>query len=169
MSPRVVVSIVSLTLVLLMMLGELWRSRRNERILRSRGAIEPMDAVFATMRLAYPGVFVAMALEGALFGPEPGLTTVAGALVFFVSKALKFWAIASLGWRWSYRVLVVPGAPLVTSGPYALMRHPNYVGVVGELIGMALLVGARVTGPLGVLYFGWLLRRRVQAEERALY
>jgi isoprenylcysteine carboxyl methyltransferase (ICMT) family protein YpbQ len=48
------------------------------------------------------------------------------------------------------------------------MRHPNYVGVIAELIGFALLVGARVTGPLAVLVFGELLRRRIQAEERAL-
>jgi methyltransferase len=65
-------------------------------------------------------------------------------------------------------VLVLPGAPLVSGGPYRLVRHPNYVGVVGELVAMALLSGARITGPLAVLGFGWLLLRRIAAEERAL-
>ena len=86
----------------------------------------------------------------------------------FAAKALKFWAIASLGTRWSYKVLVLPGLPLVTSGPYRWLRHPNYVGVVGELIAMALMTRARVTGPLGTVFFGWLLLRRMAAEERAM-
>jgi methyltransferase len=65
-------------------------------------------------------------------------------------------------------VLVLPGVPLVRSGPYALMRHPNYVAVVGELAGMALLTGARVAGPAGALLFVCLVYRRIQAEEAAL-
>jgi len=65
-------------------------------------------------------------------------------------------------------VLVLPGVPLVTGGPYRFVRHPNYVGVVGELLGMALVTGARVTGPLGIVFFSWLLFRRIRAEDRAL-
>jgi len=65
-------------------------------------------------------------------------------------------------------VFVVPGAPLVRSGPYRWMRHPNYIGVIGELVGFALLVEARVTGPVAVLVFSELLRRRIRAEEQAL-
>ena len=57
----------------------------------------------------------------------------------FAAKALKFWAIASLGTRWTYKVLVMPGLPLVPTGPYRWLRHPNYVGVVGELVAMALM------------------------------
>ena len=91
-----------------------------------------------------------------------------GVGVFTAAKLLKFWAIATLGERWTYKVLVLPGIPLVASGPYRLMRHPNYVGVVGELIGMALITGARVTGPAGLVFFSWLLVRRIRAEEQAL-
>jgi methyltransferase len=91
-----------------------------------------------------------------------------GILIIAAAKLLKGWAIATLGVRWSYRVLVIPGAPLVSSGPYRWMRHPNYVGVVGELLGMAVLMAARVTGPVSLLFFSWLLHRRILAEERAL-
>ena len=159
----------ALLAVLLLMLAELWLSRINERALRRRGAVEPPDEAYRIMKWAYPGVFVVMAVEGTLYGPAPGAITAAGAALLVVSKVFKFWAIASLGSRWTYRVLVVPGTPLVTRGPYALIRHPNYVAVVGELIGMALLVGARVSGPVCLLLFGSLLRRRVRAEEHALY
>jgi methyltransferase len=83
-------------------------------------------------------------------------------------KHSRSWAIASLGTRWTYRVLVVPNAPLVARGPYRFLRHPNYVGVVGELVGMAMLVQAPVTGVLSVMGFGYLLRLRIRAEEQAL-
>ena len=154
--------------VLLMMLGESRISRRNEQLLRQRGAIEPPEDVYSTMRWAYPGAFVAMAVEGALFGPPAAPFVLAGAVLFAAAKALKWWAMASLGTRWTFRVLIVPGAPLVNTGPYAVLRHPNYVAVVDEFLGMALMVGARVSGPVTVLLFGLLLLRRIRVENRAL-
>jgi methyltransferase len=154
--------------VLLTMLGELVVSRAHERALFARGAVAPADPVYPVMRWAYPLVFVAMVIEGLLSGPAPSNVVIAGILVFVLGKALKFWAIHALGEFWTYRVLVVPGAPLVADGPYRLMRHPNYVGVLGELIGMALVVGARFTGPLATLFFSYLLWRRIRAEEAAL-
>ncbi len=167
MTPLVVAA-VSLTVVVLAMLGELRLSQSNEQRLRAGGAVEPPDPVYGIMRWAYPSVFVAMAIEGAVAGPEPGLTTLSGAGVLILAKVLKYWAIAALGVRWTYRVLVLPGAPLVTDGPYRLMRHPNYVAVIGELAGMALLVGASVSGPAGTLFFAALVYRRIHAEERGL-
>ncbi|HLG59698.1 MAG TPA: isoprenylcysteine carboxylmethyltransferase family protein [Vicinamibacterales bacterium] len=168
MDPHLAVPAVALLAVMLMMLGELWLSKANERVLLQNGAIEADDQVFRMMRWAYPGVFVAMVAEGAAFGVDIGPVTLAGALLLALSKALKFWAIASLGTRWTYRVLVLPTVPLVTTGPYRFLRHPNYVAVVGELLAMALMTRARVTGPLGVAFFGWLLFRRITGEERAM-
>jgi methyltransferase len=160
--------VAALLVVLLFMLGELRVSTRNERLLRARGAIEPPDAVYSTMRWAYPAVFIAMAIEGMLFDSVPRPVLAAGIAIFAIAKVVKFWAITTLGERWTYKVLVLPGVPLVTSGPYRFVRHPNYVGVVGELVGVALITGARVTGPLGLILFSWLLMRRIQAEDRAL-
>jgi len=168
MPTHLALPLVALLAVLVMMLAELWLSASNERVLRAHGAREADDPVFVMMRLAYPGVFVAMAIEGAITGVEPGPMTFAGVSLMFAAKALKFWAIASLGTRWTYKVLVVPGLPLVTTGPYRWFRHPNYIGVVGELVAMALMTRARVTGPLGTVFFGWLLLRRMAAEERAM-
>ena len=157
-----------LVVVLLGMLVELLVSRFNERRYRREGAVDVPDGVYRVMQWAYPGSFVAMAVEGMLAGRTPDAIAAWGVVVFAAGKALKAWAIASLGRRWTYRVLVLPGDPLVATGPYRLLRHPNYVGVIGELIGMALMMGALVTGPLALLGFGELLRRRVAAEERAL-
>lgn len=160
-------ALVVLVSVLLLMLVEAIVSRRHEVALRTRGAIEPPGDVYATMQWAYPAAFVTMALEGMFFGAA---TTPVGAgiLVMVAAKALKWWAIASLGVRWTFRVLIVPGASLVTRGPYAFARHPNYLAVGGELVAMALMVGAVVTGPIATMLFSWLLLRRIRVEDRAL-
>jgi len=154
--------------ILLMMLLELRVSQSNERLYRQQGAIDAPDPVYGLMRWAYPGAFVLMAIEGALVGRSLDGLAIAGALVFVAGKALKMWAIRTLGPRWTYRVLVLPDAPLVREGPYTRLRHPNYVGVLGELIGMGLMMRALVTGPIATLFFAELLRRRIAAEERAL-
>lgn len=157
-----------LLVVMVMMLAEALVSRRHERMLRERAAIEPPGDVYATMRWAYPAAFIAMAVEGTFFGPPPAPVFVSGVVLLAAAKALKWWAMASLGVRWTFRVLVVPGAPLVIHGPYAIWNHPNYIAVLGELVAMALLVGARVTGPLATLLFSWLIWRRIRVEDRAL-
>jgi methyltransferase len=164
---QLVVVLVSLVAVVAMMLGELRLSRAHERALLARGAVEPPDPAYSAMRWAYPGAFVAMALEGLAAPGPPGAAAAAGAALLLAAKALKYWAIASLGSRWTYRVLVLPGAPLVRSGPYRLLRHPNYVGVIGEMAGMALLVSAPVSGLAGTAFFALLLWRRVRSEEQA--
>lgn len=151
------------------MLAELRRSTTNERRLRADGAIEPADDVYRLMAVAYPLSFAAMAGEGLLRGgaSAPPVLWV-GVAVYAAGKALKYWAIATLGPRWSFNVLVVPGAPLVRSGPYRWMRHPNYVGLAGEYAGAGLWCGAWIAGPLSAIAFGWLLARRIAVEERAL-
>ena len=168
MPPHLLISAIALGVVLVMMLGELWLSKRHERRLLAHGAVEPPDPVYATMQWAYPAAFVAMAVEGAIGAPEPGAAAVSGGVIFVMGKFLKYWAIATLGERWTYRVLVLPDVPLISRGPYRILRHPNYVGVVGELVGMALVTGARWTGPLATVFFSWLLWRRITAENRAL-
>ena len=59
--------------------------------------------------------------------------------------ALRYWAIATLGERWNTRVIVVPGAPAVTAGPYRFLRHPNYLAVVVEVAALPLVHGAWLT------------------------
>ena len=168
MLPPLSTSIVTVAAVLLLMLVELQLSFVNEKALRAKGAVEPPDDVIGWMRVAYPGAFVLMGIEAAAGGPLSRDWVLGGLLLFGWAKALKFWAMAHLGSRWTFRVLVLPGAPLVSSGPYRFLRHPNYVGVVGELIAVAIALQAPVTGVSATLGFGWLIWRRIQVEERAL-
>lgn len=159
---------VALVVIGALMSGEAWWSRRNERRLTAAGAVEPPGDVYRAMQVVYPGSFVAMAVEAWWTGQPSPRAMMAGAAVFVAAKLLKYWAMAWLGERWSFRVLVVEGAPLVTSGPYRLMRHPNYVAVVGEFVGAMLGFGAVVSGPLSLAVFAGLLRRRVAVEDAAL-
>jgi methyltransferase len=86
----------------------------------------------------------------------------------WLSVAAFVWAIASLGPRWTFRVLVPPGSTRTVRGPYRWLAHPNYVGVAGELIGVALAMHAVVTGPLSLLGFGSLMMQRIRIENSAL-
>jgi methyltransferase len=155
-------------LVYAWMIAEAVRAARNERAQRARGAIEPDGDVYAVMRVAYPGLFLAMLVEGGLGRAPADAWFGAGFAVFTLAKALKWWAIATLGSRWTFRVLVVPGRSAIRTGPYRWLRHPNYVAVVGEIVGGALMTGARVSGPIALVVFGALLLRRIAVEDRAL-
>lgn len=168
MSPGTWVALLTAAAVFLMMIGEAVLSRINEAALRRQGAIEPTGDVYRTMQWAYPAVFLAMFVEGAWRGPAPPPVLIAGLGLFGLAKTMKLWAIASLGERWSFRVLVPPGRPLVASGPYRWMRHPNYLAVLGEILGVALTVSAPVSGLLGLAGFGALMRSRIAIEDRAL-
>lgn len=168
MNSAVTIALLTWLAVMLIMVGEAALSSYNERLLRARGAIEPPDDVYRTMQWAYPALFLAMAIEGGFRGPAPPNLLVPGLAVFGFAKALKISAITALGVRWTFRVLVVPDAPLVESGPYRVLRHPNYLAVAGEIVSMALIVFAPVTGALALVSFGWLMVKRIRVEERAL-
>lgn len=162
------IAILITVVVLLLMLGEALLSRAHEQALRAQGAIEPLGDVYRVMQVAYPASVLAMGIEGAMTGVPARTVVVTGIIVVFAAKALKYWAIATLGQRWTFRVLVPPRGELVHGGPYALLRHPNYVGVVGEIIGMGLVVGAPWMCAVSTLGFAVLLRRRIRVEEQAL-
>jgi methyltransferase len=168
MTQAIAIASVTIVAALLIMAGEAALSAFNERQLRARGAIEPAGDVINAMRWAYPFSFVAIGIEGAMTGPAPREVMMYGLALFGLAKALKLWAISSLGSRWSYRVLVLPGAPLITSGPYRFLAHPNYVAVAGEIASVALIVWAPITGVLATTGFGALMVKRIRIEDRAL-
>jgi len=166
--------------ILGILLAETRLSRAHERRLREHGAVMPSGDVYVALLVLYPSAFVLMGAEGVWRASETerhglslatagGPSWLASGIVMFVaSKILKYWAIRSLGDRWTFRVFVVPDAPLVTTGPYRYVTHPNYIAVIGELIGTAMMVGAPVSGPLMLGAFGVALRARVKFENQIL-
>jgi methyltransferase len=150
------------------MLFEAGVSARHDRALRSTGAVEPSDDVLRLMQVAYPACFLAMVAEGWARGSTVNLAFAAGAVLFALSKGLKYWAIGTLGDRWTFRVLVPPQSTRVTGGPYRFLRHPNYAAVAGELAGMAFMARAPVAGIVSIAGFGALMILRIRVEEREL-
>jgi methyltransferase len=174
-------SVVFTTAVILgLLLAETRVSAGHTRRLQARGAVLPPGDVYLALLLLYPTAFVLMGAEGvwrASISERAGAAVVvsaepawfvSGVLLFVASKALKYWAIRSLGERWTFRVLVVPGDALVTTGPYRYVTHPNYIAVVGELVGTAMMVGAPISGPLMLGAFGVALWARVRFENQVL-
>jgi len=150
------------------MIVEAVHSARHDRALRAAGATEPSGDVFASMQLAYPGIFVLMIAEAWLRGASFSPVSAAGFAIFVTAKALKYWAIATLGPRWTFRVLVPPSSSRTIAGPYHYLRHPNYVAVVGEIVGFGLAAQAPVAAALSLLVFVPLIVQRIRIEERAL-
>ena len=157
-----------LALAFVPMAFEAIRAARNDAALRRMGAVAPSGDVIGVMQAAYPACFIAMAAEAWIRDAGIAPVFLSGLVLFAAAKALKYWAVATLGVRWSFRVLVPPGSTRIVAGPYRFLRHPNYIGVAGELAGMALMARAPVTGTISVIGFGLLMAARVRVEERAL-
>jgi len=86
-----------------------------------------------------------------------------------LSQALRWWCIATLGPRWNARVIVVPGLPLVTAGPYRWFKHPNYVAVVVEGFALPLVHTAWITALMFTVLNAALLTIRIRCENAALH
>lgn len=145
-------------------LGELAWSRRNERRLRARGAVEHGAGHYPVMVAMHTGWLVATAVEGARRRRfHPALLT-----AFLVMQPLRLWVLRTLGDRWTTRVLSVPGEPLVAAGPYRVMRHPNYAVVAVEIATLPAAFGAWGTAGVASIANALVLRRRIRVEDAAL-
>jgi len=150
-------------------LVELAVSKRHATWAFSRGGKEFGRGHFPAMVALHTALlFGALAEVWMLDRPfRPILGWVALAVVI-ASQTLRWWCIATLGRQWNTRVIVVPGLPLVSRGPYRLLRHPNYVAVVLEGAALPLVHSAWVTAVMFTVLNAALLARRIQVEERAL-
>lgn len=161
---------VLIALTALERLAELVVSARNARWSFARGAVESGRGHFPPMVALHTGLLIACLVEvhaaDRPFLPWLGWTAL---VLVLASQALRWWCIATLGPRWNTRVIVVPGLPLVSGGPYRWIPHPNYVAVVVEGIALPLVHTAWVTAlAFTALNAVLLLGFRVPAEERAL-
>jgi methyltransferase len=155
-------------LVSLQRLLELGLSRRHERILRARGAVERGREHYPLMVGMHLLWLLSTLVEGLLRGPDlPSWWPIPLAL-FLLVQPLRYWAIFSLGEYWNTRVLVVPGTTLVRRGPYRYLPHPNYVVVAVEMATFPLIFGAWATALVFSALNAALLFVRIRTENRAL-
>lgn len=148
---------------------ELVISRRNARIQLARGAVEVGTAHFRAMTLVHAAFLPACFAEAWLLERTAslvvGLTALLAALA---AQGLRWWAVTTLGTRWNVRVIAkLDDAPIHT-GPYKVVRHPNYLAVALEMFSLPLVHGAFVTAIVFTAANALLMRVRIPAEERAL-
>lgn len=150
-------------------LAELVVSRRNAAWSLARGGRETGQGHFPAMVVLHTGLLAGMLIEAWVRRPEVSAALAWSMLALAVaSQALRWWCIATLGRRWNTRVIVVPGLPPVTGGPYRFLRHPNYVAVVVEGVALPLMHGAWITAVVFTVLNAALLRVRIRVEEQAL-
>ena len=150
-------------------LVELVISRRHEKALRARGAVEAGAGHYPVMVAIHAALLLAAPAEVWLLD-RPFLPWLGWPMLALVAAtmALRYWVIATLGERWATRVLVLPGAPLVAGGPYRFLRHPNYLAVAVEVVALPLVHTAWLTALVCGVANGAILAWRIRIEDAAL-
>lgn len=148
--------------------GELLHSARNERRLLARGAHEHGGEHFLSIVGVHALFPVLLVAEVLALGARPTAAWPLWLGLWILAQALRYWAVGTLGERWTVRVWVLPGAPLVRRGPYRFLPHPNYLAVVIELLAAPMFFGAWRTALVISLLDLVVLRRRIRVEEAAL-
>jgi methyltransferase len=158
-----ILSILVLALVTLQRLGELGLARRNTRRLLARGAYEVGASHYPLIVLLHAAWLAGLGLLAWNRPIQPIWLA-----VFIGLQALRVWVIATLGARWTTRIIILPGAPLVAAGPYRFISHPNYVVVAGEMAVLPLAFGLPLYGLLFFLLNAAVLTLRLSVEAKAL-
>ncbi|HUQ61429.1 isoprenylcysteine carboxyl methyltransferase family protein [Lentzea sp.] len=150
-------------------LAELVVAKRNMAWSLARGGRETGFAHYPFMVVLHTGLLAGCLLDvwlaGSAFAPALGWPML---VLVVLSQALRWWCIRVLGRQWNTRIVVVPGLPRVTSGPYRLFPHPNYVAVVIEGFALPLVHGAWLTALVFTVLNAGLLAVRIRGENEAL-
>jgi methyltransferase len=143
--------------------GELLLSRAHTKALMARGAVEIAPGHYPLM----VAVHSAWLMSLWAFGYDQPIDIVA-LVIYLALQASRVWVMATLGARWTTRIIVLPNAPLVTSGPYRYLRHPNYAVVVGEIAMLPLTLQLPAVAVIFTLLNAIVLFIRIRAENQAL-
>lgn len=149
-------------------LTELVIARRNEKWMKDRGAYEVGEDHYKWFVIVHSVFFISILIE--VFNrPESGQQLNLWLFILFLlTQGARVWCLVSLGRFWNTKIIILPGAELVSRGPYRFMKHPNYWIVGIELIIIPLLFHAYITAILFPVLHLLLLRKRIPQEEKAL-
>jgi protein-S-isoprenylcysteine O-methyltransferase Ste14 len=99
--------------------------------------------------------------------PRSEALFVSGAAMLVIGIGFAVWARVHLGEYWSGHVTLKPGHRLIRTGPYALVRHPIYTGLLLAILGSAVAVD-EYRGVLAVVIAAEAIIRKLRLEERWL-
>jgi methyltransferase len=143
--------------------GELVLSHLNTIRLKQRGAIEVSPQHYPLMVALHAAWLISLWM----FGHDRPLNMFA-LVIYLGLQILRVWVMGTLGGRWTTRIIVLPGAPLVSAGPYRYLSHPNYAVVAGEIIVLPLVLGLPWLALVFTMLNAAILFIRICAENRAL-
>ena len=152
-----------LALVTLQRLGELLLAERNTRRLLVRGAHEVGRSHYPFMVAVHAGWLIALWL----LGPGPPIHIVP-LIIYVALQFARIWVIATLGERWTTRIIILPGEPLVRHGPYRWLDHPNYLIVIAEIAVLPLVFGLPIVAAFFSVLNAIVLWVRAREENEAL-
>jgi len=155
-------------IVIFQRLAELILARRNERIVRSEGAVEFDRKGYGVIVAMHVAFFVSLAGEYIFLKRSLNSYWVFLLSVLIAAQILRYWAITSLGKYWNTKILVIRGSGLVKKGPYKYVNHPNYIAVAIEIAVLPLIFSCYLTSVLFTIVNAVLLIRRIKVEEEAL-
>jgi methyltransferase len=144
-------------------LAELWLAKENAARLMAAGGIE-----YGRSHLPLMILFHAAWLAGLWLLAYDRPVQPVFLVLFVVLQMARFWVLATLGRRWTIRIIVVPGERLVAQGPYRFLRHPNYAVVSGEIAVVPLALGLPTYALVFSVLNAGLLAIRITAENVAL-
>jgi methyltransferase len=144
-------------------LVELAWAQRNTRRLLAAGGVEFGQTHYPLMIAVHAAWLGGLWWLGRDHRVDPLLLA-----VFVALQVARLWVIASLGRRWTTRVVVMPGETLVAAGPYRFMRHPNYLIVAAEIAVVPLALGLPLCAAVFSALNGALLIWRIRVEQEAL-
>lgn len=144
-------------------LAELVLAKRNTARLLARGGVEKSPGHYAFIVLMH-AAWLAMLW---LFIDEAHINYWWLA-IFIVLQFLRIWVIATLGERWTTRIIVVPGEARIQRGPYRYLAHPNYVIVAAEIIALPMALGLPWIAVIFTVLNATILWVRIRAEAKAL-
>jgi methyltransferase len=160
--------VVAVLLAAAQRLFELRLAQRNERRARARGAVERGKGHYPLIVGLHSLWLVSTLVEGLMRGPVFPVYWPAALALFLLVQPLRYWAILSLSESWNTKILIVPGAKPVRSGPYRYLNHPNYVVVGVEILSFPLIFGAWITALVFTVLNAAVLGVRIREENRAL-
>lgn len=146
---------------------ELLIAKRNEKTLLAKGAYEVGATHYPWMISLHVSFFISLFIEVIYF--KSILTPLYLLLVVFILlQLLRVWCLVSLGPFWNTKIIILPGANVVMKGPYAYIRHPNYLVVCLEIAVLPLMFQAYFTAICFTILNFIILSVRIPVEENAL-
>ncbi len=142
---------------------ELVLARRNTARLLAQGAVEIAPGHYPLIVALHAAWLAALWWFGA---SQP--VSAPWFIVYVILQGLRVWILATLGERWTTRIISLPGAALVQRGPYRFMRHPNYVLVVAEIAVLPMALHLPWIAVVFSILNALVLTIRIRAEEQAL-